>query len=136
MLIVNTNSSVEFIIEINNCHMVSSAVLLSKMLGLFLFLFIDLSIFKGKLAGITNCYTRPEIELLIILHKGHYDKFMRSQYKKPSDYCIHELKLGKKIKSKAFISDYFQDPEELVQVLEMYHRVRSDEECTIFSLLK
>ncbi|WP_400243844.1 hypothetical protein AB3U99_21875 [Niallia sp. JL1B1071] len=92
--------------------------------------------FKGKLASITNCYTRPEIELLIILHKGHYDKFMRSKYKKPSDYCIHDLNLGKKIKSKAFISNYFQDPEELVQVLEIYHRVRSDEECTIFSLLK
>jgi len=27
--------------------------------------------FKGKLAGITNCYTRPEIELLIILNEGH-----------------------------------------------------------------
>lgn len=92
--------------------------------------------FKGKLAGITNCYTRPEIELLIILHQGHYDKYRRSNYKKPSDYCIHELKLGKKIKRKGFISDYFRDSEALIHVLEQYHRIRSDEDCTIFSLLK
>lgn len=34
--------------------------------------------FKTKIAGeIMNCYTRPEIEMLIILHEGHYEKYKR-----------------------------------------------------------
>ena len=48
---------------------------------------------------VVNCYTRPEIEMLVILNEGKYDQFKRSK-KKPSEYCIQELRMGKNIKNK------------------------------------
>jgi len=94
--------------------------------------------YRNKVAGeVINCYTRPEIELLIILREGHYEKFKRSRHQKPSDYCIHELNLGKDIKRKGFITWYFSDLDTLVEVLREYHRIRPDkDENTIFTLLK
>lgn len=94
--------------------------------------------YKSKIAGeVVNCYTRPEIEMLVVLNEGHYDKFKRSRHQKPSDYCIHELKLGKNIKNKGFIANYFSNVYSLIDALNEYHQKRSDKtEDTIYSLLK
>lgn len=93
--------------------------------------------YKEKIAGeVINCYTRPEIEMLLILQEGHYDKFKRSSHLKPSEYCIQELKFGK-LKRKKFMADYFSDAYELVQILEEYHQKRPDKsEDTIYSLVR
>lgn len=93
--------------------------------------------YKSKVEGeIVNCYTRPEIEMLVILNEGKYDQFKRSK-KKPSEYCIHDLKMGKNIKNKGFISDYFYDIDDLLNALKEYHQRRPNKnEDTIYSLLK
>lgn len=94
--------------------------------------------YRNKVAGeVTNCYTRPEIEMLIILREGHYENYKRSSYQKPSEYCIHELKLGKNIKKRGFISNYFAEHVTLIEVLEEYHRIRPDKgEDSIYTLLR
>lgn len=93
--------------------------------------------YKTKIVNeITNCYTRPEIEMLVILNEGQYESFKRSGVSKPSDYCIHNLAMGKGIKRKGFIAAYFSRVEDLENVLKMYHQIRPDkQEETIYSLL-
>lgn len=93
--------------------------------------------YKSKVEGeVVNCFTRPEIEMLIIINEGKYDQFKRSK-KKPSDYCIHDLKMRKNIKNKGFIADYFANIDELINTLKEYHQRRPNKnEDTIFSLLK
>lgn len=93
--------------------------------------------YKTKVAGeVINCYTRPEIEMLLIIHNGKYEQFKRSN-KKPSEYCIHDLRMGKNIKQKNFIRNYFNKINNLVDTLKEYHRIRPNKkEKTIYSLLR
>ncbi len=56
-----------------------------------------------------NIYTRPEIEMLIIISKGHYQKFsQRATNEKPSEYCKRVFNMGD-VKSQAFIRQYFNN---------------------------
>lgn len=93
--------------------------------------------YKEKVEGeVVNCFTRPEIEMLVIINEGKYDQFKRSKLK-PSEFCVHNLNKGKNIKNKGFITQYFADVDALVKTLEEYHQKRPDKkEDTIYSLLK
>ena len=55
-----------------------------------------------KIDGI-NVITAPEIEMLIILNEGAYERFKRSG-KKPSDFCKIELRMHD-IKSYDFVKE-------------------------------
>lgn len=56
--------------------------------------------YAHKIDGI-NVITAPEIEMLIILNEGAYERFKRSG-KKPSDFCKIELRMHD-IKSYDFV---------------------------------
>lgn len=58
-----------------------------------------------KIDGI-NVITAPEIEMLIILNEGAYERFKRSG-KKPSDFCKIELRMHD-IKSYDFVKAQFR----------------------------
>ena len=75
--------------------------------------------------------------MLIIINEGRYDKFTRSKISKPSEYCIQNLKLGKQIKRRGFIRNYFSDVDGLIEVLKKYHQIRQNtSEDTVYSLLR
>ena len=52
---------------------------------------------------VINVITAPEIEMLIILNEGAYERFKRSG-KKPSDFCKIELRMHD-IKSYDFVKE-------------------------------
>lgn len=58
--------------------------------------------YAHKIDGI-NVITAPEIEMLIILNEGAYERFKRSG-KKPSDFCKIELRVHD-IKSYDFVKE-------------------------------
>ena len=58
--------------------------------------------YAHKIDGI-NVITAPEIEMLIILNEGAYERFKRSG-KKPSDFCKIELRMHD-IKSYDFVKE-------------------------------
>ena len=58
--------------------------------------------YAHKIDGI-NVITAPEIEILIILNEGAYERFKRSG-KKPSDFCKIELRMHD-IKSYDFVKE-------------------------------
>lgn len=97
--------------------------------------------YDEKIEGdIIGCYTRPEIEVLLIIAEGHFNQFKRTHVK-PSDYCKQHISVFTpkkvKIKSKGFITSYFANPQFLIQTLKTYHQVRANQnELTIYSLLK
>ena len=82
-----------------------------------------------------NILTRPEIEILIVINEGHYDRFVNKRDTKACDYCKHQLNM-KKVKSAEFVSEYFGDIDILVNSIKEYKRVHSkkDEYC-LFNLL-
>lgn len=86
---------------------------------------------------IINVITAPEIEILVIVSKGKYDDYCRSNIKKPSDYCKSVLKI-KNVKSPNFISKYFSEPNFLLNSIKEYHRVHQQKrnEASIYDLLK
>lgn len=85
---------------------------------------------------IINILTRPEIEMLIILNEGNYEKYskVKSQIK-ASDYCKSELELGN-VKSKRFVNSYFEDTADLVKSLKMYKKNQPNrQEFCLYDLL-
>lgn len=85
-----------------------------------------------------NIYTRPEIETLLIISEGAYDKYIKSKKSslKPSLYCKEELSLGRHIKSKDFLEDYFYDVTKLICAITEYKRLRGQKEYCLADLLK
>ncbi len=87
---------------------------------------------------VINIYTRPEIEILIIINESKYDEFSK-KYKnkiKASEYCKTKLKL-KDIKTRNFILNYFSDSDKLVHVIKEYQRVtKKTEHKSLADLLK
>lgn len=65
-------------------------------------------IYQAKLSRIESFYTRPEIEVLVILIEDCYDDYVRNHHHlKPSDYC--KMKFGyRDIKKETFVKDYFE----------------------------
>lgn len=85
---------------------------------------------------IYNILTRPEVEILMIINEGHYQKFTnRSGDISANIYCKRELKMGNKVKSAKFVSDYF-DIDILINSIRKYKELHStnDEYC-LFDLL-
>ena len=69
---------------------------------------------------VINVITAPEIEMLIILNEGAYERFKRSG-KKPSDFCKIDLRMHD-VKSYDFVKEYFSDPDTLVRAIKEYRR--------------
>lgn len=86
---------------------------------------------------IFNILTRPEIEILIIINEGHYQKFTN---KKGNDnaniYCKTELNMSD-VKSAKFVSDYFSDIDLLINCIKKYKELHSrKDEYSLFDLLE
>lgn len=69
-----------------------------------------------------NVYTKPEIEMLLILSEKKYKEFKKSR-KTPSKYCVEELFPGENVKGKDFLQSYFQNTDRLLGAIEEYRRV-------------
>ncbi|MBM5068174.1 hypothetical protein HYO03_19225 [Vibrio parahaemolyticus] len=91
--------------------------------------------YKDKVSVI-DIITAPEIEMLIIISEGQYEKFKKSK-KKPSDFCKVDLKF-KNVKSYAFVRDYFNDINRLIKSISDYKKLANikKRENTLFDLLK
>jgi len=79
-------------------------------------------VYKSKIEVI-NVITAPEIEMLIIIHKGMYSDYCKvKSHTKPSDFCKDRLKLSS-VKSKEFIEEYFSDIDDLLNAIKEYKRL-------------
>lgn len=60
---------------------------------------------------IYHFYTHPEIEILLLILEGEYQKYIRQAktYAKPSIYCKDKLRLGRCIKSSDYWYKRFSD---------------------------
>lgn len=85
---------------------------------------------------VVNIITAPEIEMLIIFNENKYENFKKSR-KKPSDYCKEDLSY-KNVKSKSFITEYFENVNSLINAIKEYKRVSHipNDEYSLFDLLK
>ena len=92
--------------------------------------------YKDKVL-VYNIVTAPEIEMLIIASKKMYDEYCRSGIRKPSDYCRNTLGI-KRVKSPAFIKEYFSDASFLINSIKEYHRVHKQKngEASLYDLIK
>ncbi|MDD6461416.1 MAG: hypothetical protein PUF51_02965 [Bifidobacteriaceae bacterium] len=85
---------------------------------------------------VVSCYTRPEIERLIILREGWESEWQRVKSRtKPSDFC--KKRLGAHIKQEEWLRDYWT-PEELCKAIREYdtiHQRTRDDEHTLADLL-
>lgn len=71
---------------------------------------------------VESVYTRPEIEILIIIHEDKWDDFQKHKSKvKPSVYCKRELGM-KSVKSHEFLEGYW-DADSLVAACGEYKRL-------------
>lgn len=86
--------------------------------------------------NVVNVITAPEIEMLIIFNENKYENFKKSR-KKPSDYCKEDLSY-KNVKSKSFITEYFENVNSLINAIKEYKRVSHipNNEYSLFDLLK
>ena len=85
---------------------------------------------------IINIITAPEIEMLIICNENKYEDYKKSK-KKPSSYCKGDLSY-KNVKSKTFITEYFEDIDSLINAIKEYKKVSNipNHEASLFDLLK
>lgn len=93
----------------------------------------------AKRFSVFNFYTRPEIEMLLIIAENAFDKYSRSNKSnvKPSTFCKEELFKGESIKSLAFWQSYFADADKLVRAIQEYHRLHNKgDEYDLSYLLK
>ena len=74
--------------------------------------------------------------MLIIFNENKYENFKKSR-KKPSDYCKEDLSY-KNVKSKSFITEYFENVNSLINAIKEYKRVSHipNDEYSLFDLLK
>lgn len=94
--------------------------------------------YNKKVNNIINTYTKPEIEILVIIHKNLYQTYSNKfkSIKKPSDYCIQDLKI-RNVKKSGFVKSYFTDIEKLVEVLKTYNTYNNKQNnYSIYNLLK
>ena len=72
---------------------------------------------------IVNIYTRPEIEMLIIIRENKYNDYIKQKSTlKPSIFCKNNLKLPH-VKSAAFLQKYWSDTAEIVEAAIEYRRL-------------
>ena len=85
-----------------------------------------------------NIYTRPEIEMLLIIAEGQSEKYLQKEknHYKPSSYCAEILFPGEDIKSRDFIQSYFADINKLHNAIRLYHEQSGKRgEAHLFHLL-
>lgn len=84
---------------------------------------------------VVSCYTRPEIERLIILREGWESEWQKvKKQTKPSDFC--KQRLGAHIKQEDWLRHYWT-PETLRDAIQTYSHVQqtSSDEHTLADLL-
>lgn len=86
---------------------------------------------------VINVVTAPEIEMLVIFNENKYDEFVRSNIKKPSEFCKTILKY-KNVKSSEFIKEYFSKIDSLISAILEHKRVSKIQrgEYTLADLLE
>lgn len=83
---------------------------------------------KNKNIRVFDIRTMPEIEILMIINEGWYDKFTtKSQGLSASNYCKTHLK-QRNIKSKEFVGNYFYNIDILLNSIEVYKRKHNKKE--------
>lgn len=95
------------------------------------------SLYKDRFR-VYNVHTTPEIEMLIIINEGCYDKYKnknKSRKEKPSQYCKRCFGM-KGVKSTLFIREYFSDIEALVYAIHEYNRLSTHDVLNLSDLLK
>ena len=78
--------------------------------------------YAWKIEDVYQVITSPEIEMLMILNEGLYKEYCKSGIK-PSDFCKQKLHMSE-VKTKAFVRDYFSDPDDLKNAIMEYKRVK------------
>mgnify|MGYP004702373339 CR=1 FL=1 len=92
--------------------------------------------FQGKISRIQSYFTRPEIEILVIIHEACYDEYTKKYAKmKPSVYCKSILAYPN-VKRAHFVQKYFNGVEKLIYALKRYKELRGHTELCIYDLLK
>lgn len=92
--------------------------------------------FHGKISRIQSYFTRPEIEILVIIHEACYDEYVKKHASlKPSVYCKSILAYPD-VKRVKFVRDYFNDPQRLIGVLKKYKELKGHSEFCIYDLIK
>ncbi|MFL2101504.1 hypothetical protein [Desemzia sp. FAM 24101] len=79
--------------------------------------------FEKQISEIVSIITRPEIEILVIIGMGEYDRYKRQSsrgHQKPSDYCTQVLNI-KNVKTEKFVRQHFSNVEYLINCLNEYH---------------
>lgn len=92
-------------------------------------------IYKRQISSIETYCTCPEIEILIIIAYGHYDKYIKKYKSKirPSAYCKTILKISD-VKTYDFVYNFFSDINHLIDVLREYkriHKFENNEKCLL-----
>ena len=77
---------------------------------------------------VLNIHTNPEIEILMIIHRGDYERYLQREKSsiKPSDFCTREYKISG-IKRQGTFRRVFGDIEPLVHAIENYHSSQKGE---------
>ncbi|SDQ13221.1 hypothetical protein LHA31_11765 [Carnobacterium viridans] len=79
--------------------------------------------YEEQVSEVVPIITRPEIEILVIIGMGQYDRFKRQSskgYQKPSDYCKQVMNI-KNVKTEKFMRHHFSDVDYLIRCLQEYH---------------
>ena len=86
---------------------------------------------------IINIITSPEIEILMIIHKGDYSKYTnkRKSKMKPSEFCKIEYGLPG-IKRGGMVREFFGGVDALVNSINEYARVTKTEGYTLKDLIE
>lgn len=84
---------------------------------------------------VKNCITDPEVEILMIINKGDYNKFSRTSNVKASNFASQNYKI-RNIKNTGIMEAFFDDVDELIKALKDHKRVKGKDHYTIYDLVK
>lgn len=95
--------------------------------------------YKDKV-NVVDVLTTPEIEMLVICNKGVFADFKKEQNKSkctPSRYCKEKLGI-KNIKTKKFVSKYFNNSKIIVDSIKEYYKnsYHNKERHSLYDILK
>lgn len=78
-------------------------------------------LYKKQYAVFSIC-TKPEIEILHIIHEGKWTEYKKQNKLKPSEY-FQKLHGGELTKSENFIKNYYDSVDDLIAAIHEYHRI-------------
>lgn len=94
--------------------------------------------YSNKVNNIIIANTKPEVEILVVIDKKLYQTYSNKfkSVKKPSDYCIQDLRIPN-VKKSGFVKSHFNDIDKLVKVLKTYNTYNNKQKnYSIYNLLK